>query len=251
MCTVIVHVPDDPNAPTRLLAVRDEDPGRAWDPLGPWWPESHPRVVGVRDARAGGAWLAADPAAGKLAVILNRAELSDVDPADLGSRGHIVLDAVRGIEPSDSPRVHGFNLVEVTPAETRVTMWDGEAVRTVVLGPGIHMIAHDDVDDPETARIVAWRDAFPEPTGVGSGELSTASADADGERPWWTAWLDVLERSSALGPTDERAIIRDNRPFGYPTLSLLVTAASIGPGGAEVVYGELDEPGAWNRLDLH
>ncbi len=243
MCTVIVHVPQDPGAPTRLLAVRDEDPDRAWDPLGAWWPVTHPRVVGVRDSRAGGAWLAADPVAGKVSVILNRAELTDVDPSTLGSRGHVVLDAVRGIEPDEHPRVHGFNLVEVTGAETRVTMWDGESMRTVVLGPGVHMIAHDDVDDPETARIVAWRDAFPEPDAdrAGSGE----GADA-----WWTPWLDVLERSAALDPTDERAIIRDNRPYGYPTLSLLVTAASVGRRGAEVVYGELDTPGAWNRLDL-
>jgi len=237
MCTVIVHVPEDPSMPTRLLAVRDEDPGRAWDPLGAWWPDTHPQVVGVRDARAGGAWLAADTRSGRLAVILNRAELADVAPADLGSRGHVVLDAVRGIEPPDRPRVHGFNLVEVTSAETRVTMWDGESVRTVVLGPGIHMIAHDDVDDPQTARIVQWRDAFPQP-------------DAEGDGRWWTPWLDVLERTADLDPTDERAIIRDNRPYGYPTLSLLVTAASVGRDGADVVYGELDTPGAWNRVEL-
>lgn len=243
MCTVIVHVPEDPSTPTRLLAVRDEDPARSWDPLGAWWPQSHPGVVGVRDARAGGAWLAANVDRGRLAVILNRAELADADPADLGSRGHVVLDAVRGIEPGDHPRVHGFNLVEVTAAETRVTMWDGASVRTVVLAPGIHMIAHDDVDDPETARIVAWRDVFPEPA---------PDADAEGGAggAWWTAWLDVLERTARLDPTDERAIIRDNRPYGYPTLSLLVTAASIRPDGADVVYGELDEPGAWNRVEL-
>lgn len=237
MCTVIVHVPDAEGAPVRLLAVRDEDPSRAWDPLGAWWPQTHPGVVGVRDARAGGAWLAADPDAGRLAVVLNRAELADVDPADLGSRGHIVLDAVAGVEPGERPRVHGFNLVEVEGAEARVTMWDGESVRTVVLAPGVHMIAHDDVDDPATARIVAWREAFAAPV-------------AGAEGAWWTPWLDALERTAALDPTDERAIIRDNRPYGYPTLSLLVTAAEVSAGAADVVYGELDEPGEWNRVDL-
>ena len=54
MCTVIVHVPEDSTAAIRVLAVRDEDPARAWDPLGAWWPEL-PGVVGVRDTRAGGA----------------------------------------------------------------------------------------------------------------------------------------------------------------------------------------------------
>lgn len=236
MCTVIVHVPADPETPTRLLAVRDEDPHRAWDRLGEWWPVDHPGVVGVRDARAGGAWLAADPAGGRVAVILNRAELTDVDPSSLGSRGHVVLGAVAGEELPDTPRVNGFNLVEVAADGTRVTMWDGERLRTQHLAPGVHMIAHDDVDDPATARIVAWRDAFATPAG------------AD---PWWREWLDTLERTTVLDPTDDRAIIRDNRPYGYPTRSLLVCAASVDASGAQVVYGELDRPGEWNRLDLN
>lgn len=239
MCTVIVHVPDAAEAPTspvRVLAVRDEDPARAWDPLGAWWPDAHPGVIGVRDTRAGGAWLAADPDGGRLAVVLNRAELSGVDPATLGSRGHVVLDAVAGIAPGEAPRVNGFNLVEVDSGGARVTMWDGTSVRTERLAPGIHMIAHDDVDDPATARIVAWRDAFPAPS--------------DGAE-WWTPWLDALEHTAALDPTDERAIVRDNRPYGYPTLSLLVVAASVSASGVEAVYGEFDQPGQWNRPELH
>jgi hypothetical protein len=233
MCTVIVHVPVDTEAPIRLLAVRDEDPGRAWDPLGAWWPAT-PGVVGVRDTRAGGAWLAADPDAARLAVVLNRADLlNDADAT--GSRGHIVLGAVAGEALPAAPPVHGFNLVEVTPGRARVSMWDGSSVRTLDLQPGVHMIAHDDVDDSQTARIVAWREAFGEP--------------GEGER-WWEGWLARLADTAELEPTDDRAIIRDNRPYGYPTLSLLVCAASVSNGGAQVVYGELDEPGRWNALDL-
>jgi len=233
MCTVIVHVPETAGSPVRVLAVRDEDPQRAWLPLGEAWPD-RPGTIGVRDARAGGAWLAADPAAGRLAVILNRADVLSDGP--LGSRGHIVLDALAGREPDAAPRTHGFNLVEASLEGASVTMWDGESVRRVALPPGIHMIAHDDVDDPRTARIAAWRDRFPVP---------------DPRDPrWWTPWLDVLERSSAGGASDDRAIVRDNRPFGYPTLSLLVCAASVGDNGVEVVYDEFDRPGIWNRLDL-
>lgn len=236
MCTVIVHVPAGAGEPVRLLAVRDEDPGRSWDPLGAWWP-AHPEIVGVRDRRAGGAWLAADPAAGRVAVILNRADVVTAPDESLASRGHVVLDAIRGTEPvSGEPRTHGFNLVEVDARGAHVTMWDGRTVRRVDLAPGIHMIAHDDVDDPETARIAAWHDAFGEP--------------AVGDERWWEPWLDTLERTSALGSVDDRAIVRDNRPFGYPTLSLLVCAASVGPDGADVRYGEFDEPGSWNRPTL-
>ncbi|WP_312677773.1 NRDE family protein [Microbacterium sp.] len=251
MCTVIVHVPESAatGEPVRLLAVRDEDPARTWDPLGEWWPE-HPGVIGVRDRRAGGAWLAADPAAGRVAVILNRADVVTEPEETLGSRGHVVLDALTGAAGSGSgaagaagsgaagerPRTHGYNLVEVTAAGARVTMWDGATVRTVDLAPGIHMIAHDDVDDPATARISAWHDAF--------GDTDPHDAH------WWEGWLDVLERTSAVGSVDDRAIVRDNRPFGYPTLSLLVCAASVGSDGADVRYGEFDEPGRWNRLTL-
>lgn len=232
MCTVIVHVPEDAAAAIRVLAVRDEDPARAWDPLGPWWSDL-PGVIGVRDTRAGGAWLAADPSASRLAVVLNRADLID-DALATGSRGHIVLDAAAGRGLPEVPPTHGFNLLTVTSGRARVSMWDGDTVRAVDLAPGVHMIAHDDVDDPKTARIVAWHDAFGAPSGD----------------DWIAEWLGALERTTALEPTDDRAIIRDNRPHGYPTLSLLVCAASVSASGAEVVYGELDEPGAWNSLQL-
>lgn len=232
MCTVIVHVPEDAAAAIRVLAVRDEDPARAWDPLGPWWPEL-PGVIGVRDTRAGGAWLAADLSGSRLAVVLNRADLI-ADSLATGSRGHIVLDAAAGRGLPEVPPTHGFNLLTVTPGRARVSMWDGESVRAVDLAPGVHMIAHDDVDDPKTARIVAWHDAFTAPSGD----------------DWIAEWLGALERTTALEPTDDRAIIRDNRPHGYPTLSLLVCAGSVSASGAEVVYGEFDEPGAWNSLQL-
>ena len=180
--------------------------------------------------------LAADPARGRLAVLLNRASPPVPEGTVAVSRGGLVLDAVAGREPRPTTAVLGFNLVEVTRAGATVTMWDGTDLRRVGLTPGIHMIAHDDIDDEATARIAAWRDAFAEP----------AAAD---ER-WWEPWLDTLERTSGVGPTDDRAIVRDNRPFGYPTLSLLVCAASLGTDGVDVRYAEFDEPGQWNRPRL-
>lgn len=235
MCTAIVHVPADPARPVRLLAVRDEDPHRTWQPLGAWWPDTHPGVVGVRDALAGGAWLAADDETRRVAVILNRHPVAQPDGREPLSRGHLVLDAVEGRAVDGVPRTNGFNLVEVDAGGAHVTMWDGASVRRVVLAPGIHMIAHDDVDDPATARIATWRDAFDEP--------------GDGAE-WWMPWLDALERTTRLGPLDDRAIVRDNRPHGYPTLSLLVCAASVSTDGVDAVYGEFDEPGVWNRVEL-
>ncbi|MET0813465.1 MAG: hypothetical protein ABWY03_10440, partial [Microbacterium sp.] len=68
---------------------------------------------------------------------------------------------------------------------------------------------------------------------------------------WWLPWVGVLDRSASLESTDDRAIIRDNRPYGYPTLSLLACVAAVGPDGVDVRYGELREPGHWGAgLDL-
>src|SRR5699024_10489014 len=96
MCTVIVRVPAEASEPLSFLAVRDEDPGRAWEPLGGWWPEL-PGVIGVRDRRAGGAWLAAEPDAGRLAVVLNREGSPDLPDNQILSRGRLPLDALGGI----------------------------------------------------------------------------------------------------------------------------------------------------------
>ena len=237
MCTVVIRVPESAGEPTRVLAIRDEDPERPWNPLGRWWPEPHAGVVGVRDVRAGGAWLAADATAGRLSVLLNRADVSTRPESELISRGGIVLDSVSGRPPAGQPRTHGFNLVEVAGSRARVVTWDGAELRTVDLEPGTHMIAHDDVDDSGTPRIGRWLDDF-------------RAASPTGDRRWWMPWVEVLERSAALPPTDDRAIIRDNRPYGYPTLSLLACVASVSDDDVDVHYGELTRPGEWGGLDL-
>ncbi|TDN92093.1 NRDE family protein [Microbacterium sp. BK668] len=256
MCTVIVHVPASVGEPLRLLAVRDEDPARPWDAIGPWWPETYPGVVGVRDVRAGGAWLAADPDEGRLAVLLNRADVETIPDDAVRSRGGLVLESVAGRSPGEHPPTHGFNLVEVAGTRVSVTTWDGTDRRAVQLGPGTHMIAHDDVDDAATPRIARWLAPFTEAhTAPATDASAPAVADLDepaGTPPgdWFAPWLALLEASADLPPTDDEAIIRDNRPHGYPTLSLLVCTATIGPDGVELAYGAFDEPGRWNRPDL-
>lgn len=235
MCTVVVRIPDPASSgPVRLLAVRDEDPNRPWNPLGEWWPD-RPGVRGVQDRLAGGAWLAARGS--RLAVLLNRAgQPQGVRPERLESRGGIVLASVDGASPDGTPRTLGFNLVEVDGREVAVTQWDGSALRRQVLAPGTHMLAHDDVDDPATARIAAWHRAF---------------EDAPTEGPeWWRAWLDVLAGSGELDPSDDRAIVRDNHTHGYPTMSLLACVAEVSPAGSDVRYAELERPGVWNPLSF-
>ncbi|WP_345751397.1 NRDE family protein [Microbacterium rhizophilus] len=251
MCTVVIRVPEPGSSePVRLLAVRDEDPQRPWNPLGEWWPD-RPGLVGVQDRVAGGAWLAAQGP--RLAVLLNRAgEPSGVRAEEVESRGGIVLASVAGTSPEGAPRTLGFNLVEVdgtsAGAEVAVTAWDGVALRRETLAPGTHMLAHDDVDDATTPRIAAWHHSF-EDTAFADAPGGVDDEWGDGPE-WWEPWIRVLGDSAMLDPSDDRAIIRDNHAHGYPTVSLLACVAEIRPDGSDVHYAQLERPGHWNALSF-
>jgi len=234
---VVIDVAD---AGARLLAVRDEDPQRAWDDLGAWWPDDHPGVIGIRDRRAGGAWLAVNPRERRLAVLLNRADVIDLPVDRALSRGSLALESVDGRSPADDPhRMHGFNLLEVNPDGARVLSWDGDALRETPVPAGVHMIAHDDLDDPRTARIEAWLPRFAEI------EREIASGEDGSDAAWADRWVDLLAESAAMSPVDDRAIIRDNNPHGYPTMSLLFCTAEVTADGAVVRSHVLPTPGAW------
>lgn len=246
MCTAVIEVPESPDGAVRLLAVRDEDPGRAWDAPGHWW-EDLPEVIGVRDRLAGGAWLAAVAERRRLAMILNRAGAAPDGrpggPKALGSRGRIVLEDVAGRPIPDPPGTANFNLVSVEGARATVTSWDGSSLRRAALSPGVHMIAHHGVDDAaRTARIAHWLPAFRSLAGLP-------------DEAWRERWVSLLDESAALAPDDDRAIIRDNRGHGYPTLSLLVVLAELPPGrdgsGAlRLDAAVLDEPARWSASGL-
>lgn len=196
---------------------------------GEWWPD-RPGVLGVRDRLAGGAWLATDSRETKLAVILNREDVhSNGLPAGSNgraSRGTLVLDAVEGKPLEDSPKTAGFNLVAVTGDQVEVSSWNGETLTRTTLPPGVHMVAHHDVDDPRSARIAAWLPEFQGLGGLGDD--------------WQERWIAKLDDTANLDPADDRAIIRDNRGHGYNTLTLFVCTVEIG--------GESRDPARTPRL---
>ncbi len=143
-------------------------------------------MIGIRDRRAGGAWLAVNPVERRLAVLLNRADVQDLSATAAVSRGTLPLAAVTGRSPQGAPPMHGFNLLEVGPDGARVLSWDGAELRDTPIEPGTHMIAHDDLDDEETPRIAAWLPEF--------RALGPAAASAD----WATEWTALLGASAAL-----------------------------------------------------
>lgn len=140
-----------------------------------------------------------------------------------------------GRSPVSPLSMHGFNLLEVRPEGARVLSWDGVELRETPIDPGTHMIAHDDLDDATTPRIEAW---LPEFRALGP------TADSD---DWTAEWTALLASSAALPPEDDRAIIRDNRPHGYPTQSLLYCIASVTGDGVDVRDVTLPSPAHWTE----
>ena len=228
MCTVVIDVPSGSGQPVRLLAVRDEDRHRPWRGLGRWWPEQ-PGVSGVRDDRAGGAWLAVDANARRLAVLLNREDVSERSDDEVVSRGGVPLQSVAGTLPN-TPPTRGFNLVEVDADGATVVEWDGVAARRTRLAPGTHMIAHHSPDDPSTPRVARWLEEFRR-VGIAKGE------------DWWEPWLGIVA-ASTVDPS--ASILRRDAHDDLVLESLLVCTALVGPEGVEVREAVLSEPGEWD-----
>lgn len=183
----------------------------------------------MRDDRAGGAWLAVDPEGRRLAVLLNREDLSMRADDEVVSRGAIALDALGDGIPQ-SPPTRGFNLVEMDATGAHLVEWDGLAVRRTPLAPGTHMIAHHAADDPGTPRIARWLEEFRR-SGTGVGPA------------WWEPWLQVVEQATH---DPGSSILRRDAHDGLVLESLLVCAASIGPDGIDVREAALTEPGRWD-----
>ncbi len=228
MCTVVIDVPTGSGQPVRVLAVRDEDRHRPWRGFGPWWPEQ-PGVSGVRDDRAGGAWLAVDANARRLAVLLNREDVSDRSDEEVVSRGGISLQSVAGTLPQ-TPPTRGFNLVEVDADGATVVEWDGIVARRTRLAPGTHMIAHHSPDDPSTPRVGRWLQDFRR-VGIAEGE------------DWWEPWLGIVAASTA---DPSASILRRDAHDEVVLESLLVCAATVGAEGVDVREAVLSEPGEWD-----
>ncbi len=201
--------------PVRLLAVRDEERDRPWRGLGPWWPERG-GVLACARRPAGGAWLAVDPGAGRLAVLLNRDDLSGRPDHEVVSRGGIPLDAV-GVGIPDRPATRGFNLVEVDAEGAHLTEWTASKPARADRARHPHDRPPRD-RRPATPRIGRWLDDF-------------RHAGVDGGEDWWMPWLDVVARATS---DPSASVLRRDEHDGHVLESLLVCAASVGTDGVDV-----------------
>ncbi|MFI7636379.1 NRDE family protein [Nonomuraea sp. NPDC049400] len=171
MCTLIVRT----GRPLTLMGVRDEYTDRPWEGPGEHWPE-YPGVIGGRDLKAGGTWLAVNPSARRAAALLNGRGKQAEETTRI-SRGDLALRAAyTGQAPGgDLTRYDPFHLVLAEPARVRLFSWDGDRLTVTGLTEGTSMVVNTGLD-PADARVAAYLPRFEsEPW----GELIKAEPSAD------------------------------------------------------------------------
>lgn len=214
MCTVIAAVDPGGEWDVLLAATRDEFRARAWDPPAAWWPEAQPGVVGGRDRRAGGTWLAVDAESRRAAVVLNRIEPSGVSEAEARSRGELPLLALAGggeaIEAADLRLVRPFNLLLAEPGEVLWWRYDGAELSRHRVEPGLHIVTAADLDDMGNPRQRHWLPRFEAAAPPAPSRARRAPAG-------WGGWPELLADVDT--------------PFDDPR------ALNVRHGGADGVFG--------------
>ncbi|TMR90852.1 NRDE family protein [Nonomuraea basaltis] len=210
MCTLIVRA----GQPLTLLGVRDEFADRPWEGPGEHWPD-YPGVIGGRDLKAGGTWLAVNPAARRAAALLNGHGRPAPETTKV-SRGDLALRAAYTGEMPDADLTHydPFHLVLADLARVRLFSWDGERPVVSDLPGGTSMIVNSGLD-PANERVIAYLPRFE--TAEVWRELITAVPSAD---------------PGAL-------IVRHELPDGRVFASLSVMEVALAPDGVTYAFTDL------------
>ncbi len=145
----------------RLVAIgnRDEYHARSAAPLAAWGDGSG--ILAGRDLQSGGTWLGVSP--GHFALVTNRRGFGEAEPSK-ASRGALVTDALRGIEPENLATFNPFNLIRIDPLGARFLSNRPEPNRAD-LTPGIYGLSNGMLDEPwpKTLQLKAavqdWREA--------------------------------------------------------------------------------------------
>jgi hypothetical protein len=180
MCTAIVGLHVLGRGTIVFGANRDESPDRPT--AGPGVLNERPRVVGGRDLRSGGTWLAVREAR-FISALMNRRPRpgSPVDPSPVRSRGLLCLDAAATSVPAGAPsaidpatgephpprldaalrlihasRYAPCTLLGVEPeCVWAIHAGQAEVPEVVAASEGWHVITHQDLDDRAEPR-TAW-----------------------------------------------------------------------------------------------
>lgn len=182
MCVVALAHRVHPDWPLILIGNRDEYHARPAAELTEW--DDGSGIVAGRDLLAGGTWLGAHPASGRIVVVTNvRGALPD--PAK-ESRGALVVDLLRGDErfadpaEDDLDRFNAFNLFAVGEGDARL-LSNRPQPQIVSLSPGVHALANEPVDSPcpRAERLRAALSAVVDARAAPEGLLNTLTAAGD------------------------------------------------------------------------
>lgn len=211
MCTVVLRFDPAAAVPLAYAGNRDEMVDRPWDAPGRWWPDQ-PGIAGGRDRLAGGTWLAVNRH-GVIAGVLNRTGSLGPQPGKR-SRGELPLLALRhptasaaadAVAASDAGAWRSYNLVLADRTGAFFVRGTGAGRPAVLpLGPGVHVIASTDPNDPDHPRVARHLPRF-----------LAAAPPAPGD---WDGWRAILADRS--GPVDsEINVPPDGARPGFGTVS--------------------------------
>jgi uncharacterized protein with NRDE domain len=212
MCTVLLRLDPDGRWPVLVGAIRDEFVERAWDPPARHWDGPFSALLGGRDQRAGGTWLAVDPAARAVGALLNAGRREEPDDGvPRPTRGTLALRILtaEGL-PDDVSRYDRFHLLRVALDVAELWSWDGDELTHQRLEPGDHIVVNAGLDTHEDPLVPHFAPLL---AGVPS-ELE--------------AWRRLLT-GDGLDPEDERALVVnkviEGHLYGTTSGSLLALSA--------------------------
>jgi uncharacterized protein with NRDE domain len=158
MCTLAIYLRVFPEFPVVVAANRDEYLARP--AAAPMVLTERPLIIGGKDLKAGGTWLAINQY-GMIAGLLNRRSELPANP-ECRSRGLLCLDALRHrtvdealgfVTAQDPERYNPFNLLLAGRERAVVAHNRQGRIESTVLTAGTHLLTNLDVDDFECPRI--------------------------------------------------------------------------------------------------
>ncbi|MCI0511543.1 uncharacterized protein with NRDE domain [Chromohalobacter marismortui] len=165
MCLIVFDWRPGSDIPLRLAANRDEIHARPTQALAPW-PDA-PSIVGGRDLRAGGTWLAASQT-GRLAAVTNVRDAHAAAPPSPPSRGALPyqvlahaapLDWLEALATHEARRYAGFNLLYCDGSMLMHVHHGPTGTTLTQVSPGVHGLSNATLDT-SWPKVVRARDGF-------------------------------------------------------------------------------------------
>jgi hypothetical protein len=261
MCTALLSIDD--NGRVLLVGVRDEMLARAWEPPARHWPEL-PGLIGGRDLKAGGTWLAVSPDDRRAACVLN-GRGQQAPATTRRSRGGLPLQAALGkpLDRSALADLDPFHLLVAEPGRASIQSWDGRNLLDRELDPGLHLAVNSGLAsdlhpprppsvDPGTGSTSAENGRARELARIAYFLPRFTQAARPDPRPGqpigeaWGGWFPLIN-GAGLPTDDQRALIvrhdfGDGRVWGSGSTSLV----ALSPTGLRYDFtASPGDPSAW------